>query len=372
MNIAFKKIINSKYYKNRKVLFYMSFLAVISFVTLISIPKSQNTKFLKYSDQMIKASETMSGTIDIIRDFHVGSGKEIDIILDPNKTGLIGPELSELVTTVGDLEAKRTTTIPDMAALLVHLLAESGVSNGDKVAIGGSASFPACLIASVIAVEALEAVPVAIISLGSSSFGASGIDFNILDIYHLLLSEGMINYVPAGISLGGENDTGEDFSEETKNRLLKQINDTRNNLIFEPDLRKNVEIRMELFTRTAGLEKIAAFINVGGSFANIGTSSKILSLNPGLVNEAELPEEKERGVLFEMLSKKIPVIHLLYIKGLTQEYGIPWDPVPLPESGSVGLIDPSGKRSLLFWVVSGVYLLIFCVSVIRIYKITNK
>jgi hypothetical protein len=38
-------------------------------------------------------------------------------------------------------------------------------------------------------------------------------------------------------------------------------------------------------------------------------------------------------MIHAMLQKEIPVIHLLYIKGLAQRYGIPWDPASLPVSG---------------------------------------
>ncbi|MDH5466438.1 MAG: hypothetical protein OEY25_03365 [Candidatus Aminicenantes bacterium] len=42
---------------------------------------------------------------------------------------------------------------------------------------------------------------------------------------------------------------------------------------------------------------------------------------------------EKRGVIFEMAERGIPVVHLLYIKGLVQRYGLSWDPVPLPDPG---------------------------------------
>jgi hypothetical protein len=32
-----------------------------------------------------------------------------------------------------------------------------------------------------------------------------------------------------------------------------------------------------------------------------------------------------------MMALGVPVIHFLYIKGLVERHGLPWDPVPLPE-----------------------------------------
>jgi hypothetical protein len=78
---------------------------------------------------------------------------------------------------------------------------------------------------------------------------------------------------------------------------------------------------------------INAFINSGGGIANIGTSASVLKLRPGLLKSAVIPEPERQGMIHAMLQKEIPVIHLLYIKGLAQRYGIPWDPASLPVSG---------------------------------------
>jgi len=75
---------------------------------------------------------------------------------DPMKTGLIGLESSPLTTTLGQLEAKRTTTNPAMAALLVRLLHQAGVKKGQVVAAGASGSFPALAVAAYCAARAME------------------------------------------------------------------------------------------------------------------------------------------------------------------------------------------------------------------------
>jgi hypothetical protein len=48
-----------------------------------------------------------------------------------------------------------------------------------------------------------------------------------------------------------------------------------------------------------------------------------------------------------MSESGIPVIHLLYVKGLAQQYGLPWDPIPLPAAGASRNEMP-GKG---FWLV---------------------
>jgi poly-gamma-glutamate system protein len=214
------------------------------------------------------------------------------------------------------------------------LLQQAGVAAGDTIAVGGSASFPALMIATLAAAQAMEVYPVVILSLGASSYGGTHLDFNLLSIYQLLLREGVFTIQPAAISLGGENDIGQDFKTDIKERLLNQIQLSDIPFIYEPDLEKNVTARMKIYQGNSTAGRIAAFINIGGSYINLGTSELVLELKPGLNKNVSLPAKSERGVLFEMVARGVPCIHLLFIKGLATKYGLPWDSVPLPEPGN--------------------------------------
>jgi hypothetical protein len=102
---------------------------------------------------MLAAAERARDAGAVVASAAAGAGVMAPATLDPNRTGLIGPPYSELLTTTGQLEAKRTTTNPDVAGLIAHLLRRAGAEAGDTVAIGASASFPALLIASLTAAE---------------------------------------------------------------------------------------------------------------------------------------------------------------------------------------------------------------------------
>jgi poly-gamma-glutamate system protein len=71
---------------------------------------------------------------------------------------------------------------------------------------------------------------------------------------------------------------------------------------------------------------LKVLINTGGAMANIGTSESILRLKPGLVSSVKIPSEDKQGLIHRVAQHKIPIIHLLFIKGLAIEYGIQWDP----------------------------------------------
>lgn len=288
----------------------------------------------RYQKEMLRAARSMEKAISVITAYCDSSGIEINERLDPNRTGLIGEEFSPITTTLGHPDAKRTTTNPDMAGLIVHLLHKTGVTAGDTIAIGSSASFPALLIASLTAAEAMSVYPVVIISLGSSSYGANRPEFNLLDLYKLLLHKNIITTPPAAISLGGEEDVGGGFTGGIKEKLLLQIRASGLPFILEKNLQKNVAKRSQIYAGKLNGNRIKAFINCGGSYANLGSSSLILNVKPGLNAHIRLPSVQKRGVLFAMAARGIPTIHLLFIRGLAVQYNLPWDPVPLPKPGS--------------------------------------
>jgi len=319
----------------------------------------KNEFFVGFSQAQIRAAEIMNSAILVIREHNFKSNIKIDKLNDPNNTGLIGSEFSKITTTLGHLEAKRTTTNPNFAGLIVHLLNEAGVTAGDTVAIGCSASFPALMIASLAAAKAINIYPAIIISLGASSHGANNPDFNLLHIYQLLIKENVFNIQPAAISLGGEKDIGEDFEIDIKQQLIQQIQESNLQFIYEKDIQKSVTKRMNIYKKNSANQRISAFINCGGGQANMGTSGLVLKIRPGLNKDiVEIPNKNERGVIFEMASLGIPVIHLLYIKGLVLKYGLPWDPIPLPEPGQSKLLPSHSNNNLMFWFISILYFIV--------------
>lgn len=330
---------------------------IVSLLAFITLRLISPNGVLRYSDEMLDAAEIMSKAIETTRSFCDSTGIEIDDAVDPNRTCLIGPEYSELMTTLGHLDAKRTTTDPAMASIIVHMLDQVDVSEGDTIAVGSSGSFPALLIATLAAAQAMDLHAVPLISLGASSYGATNPQFNLLDIYTLLLREGVLTTPPLGVSLGGRNDVGGGFDPQLEEQLVSQIAASGTRFIHEPDLRRNVALRMAEYGATPRRTPVAAFINAGGSHANLGPSPLALDLDPGLNTDVALPPVQQRGVLFEMASRGVPVIHLLFIRGLTLKYGITWDPIPLKEPGEMQLHCHRSDDHLGVWLVGVPFLL---------------
>jgi poly-gamma-glutamate system protein len=287
--------------------------------------------------EIVEASRLMARATAAVKDCRVSRGIAIDPSADPNGTGLIGVEQSAITTSAGRLEAKRTTTDPAFAGLVASLLREAGVRRGDVVAVGASSSFPALIVATLAAAKVMGVEPLVISSLGASQWGANVAEFTWLGMEECLRRAGLIDVVPIARSVGGEGDGGRDMDPSGRSALAGEIRAGRAPFIQEPDLERNVARRMALYREHAGPRPIKAFINVGGSWANLGTDAEVLKLEPGLARDVFIPPPSRRGVIQAMAAAGVPVIHLLNVKGLCERYGLPWDPRPLPlpdETGS--------------------------------------
>jgi poly-gamma-glutamate system protein len=282
----------------------------------------------------LKAAELMSEAEKIIFRCQQEKGlRPEQNIFDPNHTGLIGLEYSPLTTTLGNLEAKRTTTNPNIAALAVHLLGQAGVKGGDVVAVGASCSFPALILASYCAARSMGVTLLVINSVGASQWGANNPEFTWLEIEECLRAAGFTEHRLLAISWGGEDDSGKNFPEGLRIGIEEKATSLGIGILEGQELEKKVRERLQLYFQAAGEKKIRAFINIGGSYVNLGTDSSVLEVKPGLTRIKKIPPASRRGVIQETARREIPVIHLLHIRGLVEHYGLPWDPQPLPEPG---------------------------------------
>ncbi len=332
-------------------------LASLSLLFLV-LAKLFGERPLPERGQMLRASSLMQTAIETIGHCQ----KEMGVVVNPdediNQTGLIGLETSSITTSLGNLAAKRTTANPNFAGLVVRLLYGAGIRSGDPVAIGASSSFPALIVATLCAVEALGGRSLLICSLGASQWGANRPDFSWLEIQECLRLSGTVGTEPIVVSLGGEGDVGKDMSPAGRAYLTRKAEEAGVPFLADPNLETNVRKRLSLYQAAAGRMAIKAFVNIGGGYANMGTDSEILKVSPGLAIFSRIPPPQQRGVIFEMAARGVPVIHLLYVKGLCDRYGLPWDPRPLPQPGQGQIFRAKAVAIFPFSALAGVYLLV--------------
>jgi poly-gamma-glutamate system protein len=231
------------------------------------------------------------------------------------------------------------------------------------VAVGASGSFPGLIIATLAAAKAMRLLPLPIYSVGASQWGANEPEFTWLRIEACLEKAGWLDVEPVAVSLGGENDIAKDWSQEDRSSVESGIATRGHIFLHEPDLERNVATRLKLYEERAGGRPIRAFVNIGGAWANLGEAPQILELEPGLNEIEEIPAKEQRGVVFEMAARRIHVIHLLFIRGLSDRYVLPWDPVPLPTPGQSDIYQLTRRQAPSFLVLSAIYLfLVFIVA----------
>ncbi len=286
------------------------------------------------------AVRLMNRALDAVRACRLAAGVPIDPRTDLNRTGLLGVEASPITTSLGQIEAKRTAANPQFAGAVVRMFREAGVRRGDAVAVSASSSFPGFIVATLCAARAMDVRVLPVLSLGASNWGGNDPRWTSLETIACLKRSGVLDTKLLAASVGGEGDAGRDMTAEGRDFLRRKIAEAGLPLIEEKSLADDVRARLRLFEQRAGPAPIMAFVNVGGSWVNMGVDSEVLKLRPGFNPAADvfIPPPGRRGLIQAMAAKGVPIIHLLYVKGLADRYGLPWDPVPLPAAG------PSASR----------------------------
>lgn len=279
------------------------------------------------------ASVLMARSLESIKHLREARGIPIDPATDPNATGIVGEEFTALTTSVGEADDKRTSANPAFAGAMVRYFRQAGVGRGDVVAVGASGSFPALLLATLCAARALDLEPVVIYSLGSSMYGANIPGFTFVDMLAALRRDHLLPYRFAAVSPGGKDDggTGVVFEEETGNRLLQETRRSGLPEVGGASLAERIQRRLRIYEAAAGARGVTCFVNIGGASANFGNTEASLALPAGLVLRPPAPPASPtRGLVFEFAARGVPVVHLLHVKGLARDNGLPYDPVPLP------------------------------------------
>jgi poly-gamma-glutamate system protein len=261
---------------------------------------------------------------------------------DSLRTGLIGEEWTPLTTTLGDLGAKRTSCNPLWAVQYLRWFDDLGLEKGDRIVLYTSSSFPAFALSALAAAEERGLEVLLSVSLGSSMWGANRVDFPWPKMARVLREGEFVKTRAAFYTPGGAGDGGRDFSEETMNLLKRLADDENVPFVVPKDLNEAVRFKTE---RLLGWRP-KLFVNVGGGQASLGNSATIIPSGLLLPEDARSGAlEASGGVIAEALRAGIPVLHMLGVRKLAEETGIPWDvesfvkikPGPRPIWAAAGL-----------------------------------
>src|SRR5262245_27178941 len=97
-------------------------LTGISIVALLLAEHSVSPLQQSNYTEKLRASKVMLLAMNAIKAEEQAHGFTMDLVNDPNSTGIIGPEYTAITTDRGDLSAKLLTTNPNFAAVVVEML----------------------------------------------------------------------------------------------------------------------------------------------------------------------------------------------------------------------------------------------------------
>jgi len=254
-----------------------------------------------------------------------------DSEVDPAGTGMIGESITQVTSNTGFLTVKRTSTNPNFAAVLVHLLDRAGVKAGETVAVGVTGSFPALNVATFAAVKTLRLRPIVIASTSSSEWGANHVDYLWLDMEQTLRRQHLIDFQTAAATHGGIDDLGIGLTKQGHALLDAAIARSGARKIEPVSLTDAIDKRLALYDELAGDIPIRAYINVGGGSASVGTHVGKKQFKPGLNREPPREPNLMDSVMLRFAKRDVPVIHISRIKLLAERYELPDDPqAPVP------------------------------------------
>jgi poly-gamma-glutamate system protein len=286
-------------------------------------PRDTRIADARLADQ---AESTWRQASQLIREAKRQAGITLDGGRADDLSGLVGAEMTPLVTTLGSLESKQLSASPVWARVLVAQLERAGVGQGSIVAASCSGSFPALNLAVACACRALGARLVAVSSVTSSTWGANQPGFTWPEMEARLVDAGLIATASVGVSTGGEDDRAADLEPDAR-VLAEQIGDRAAAALQAVRLRPSnyaeaVASRIELFDRVAGARPIAVYVNIGGTQASMGRSLTVLRLKSGWLARGAFDDGRDDGVMAIMAKRGVKVLHLLNIRDLAVRWGI--------------------------------------------------
>ena len=315
-------------------------LVVLALISIIaySIAFFSRMEFVSNTyDIKINAAMKMQESMKMLKNIRMEKGVFIDIENDPNETGLVGSQFSLITTDEGDLDAKLTTLDPNFAAAMVELLTRANLTSGDTIALMLTGSMPGANMAMLIACKAIDIYPFIISSIGASQWGANDPEMTWLDMERILFEQGYISSRSIAASIGGRNDRGRLLSPKGRELIRYNIENNKLPLISGTGLEDNVNKRMEYF----GAHNYKAVVNIGGGVASLGTSFNLRLIKPGIVYRKDIEKISRgdgiEGAVVKFSKQNIPLIHILNIQKLTDELGMKYAPIPIPEIGEGSL-----------------------------------
>lgn len=340
-------------------------IALIALAGLLIVEQSKGPQRRPFYLEKMEAATKAQEAMEVIKEAREEIGPPIEIAYDPTQSGMVGLPMSPITSVSGDVTAKQTSANPNFAAVLIDMLKEAGVKEGDVVAVACSGSFPSLNVAAYAAMDTLGVKPIVISSATASQFGANVPNLLWIDMERILREAGLFDIKSVAASIGGYEDMGLGLSEEgfamvqeaiERNDLprldeliAKAIEDGTLERTTDSDMlptgteketqqfEDNIAMRLKLYRDEADGRPIKAYINIGGGTVSVGHSLGKKLFRPGLNLRPPGRIQQLDGVMPRLINEGVPIIHLVQITQLAERYGLPVPPTAAEDVGVGGV-----------------------------------
>ena len=247
------------------------FVAVAAVAGALSVEQFRVTERQPHFEQKVAAARLARTAMETVSAERQRLGHEVDLEVDPTGSGMLGVLISPVTSNAGNLSSKQTSVNPNFAALVVDYLRRLKLERGATVAVGASGSFPALNVAVYAALETLGLEPVIISSASASQFGANLPDLLWIDMERVLAERGVFSHRSVAASRGGIDDRGVGISDVGLAKLDAAIRTNGLEIVDALTLHDSIERRMAIYRAHSGGQRYAAYINIGGGSASVGT-----------------------------------------------------------------------------------------------------
>ena len=346
--------------KKRNLIILLSSSTLVLLMVILTFTTVKK-KDCKYKSEKIEAAELTSLCFSKIKEYKIAHSIPLTEY-DNLNSYLIGDSYTEITTTMGSIESKRTSVNPNMAAVIIDMFKEAGIKKGDQIGAVFSGSFPAINIAAMCAMQVFDAKTCIMTGIGASTYGANNPNFTFYDMAEYLYQEGVLKVRIDYVSMGGATDTKEGFLDDVS-LVESRIKTMNAEFISIRDFTSNVEYREKAFKTK--LPNMKMLINVGGSLVSIGSSDegfyeKTGLIMPNYLNIVKYKNKGKIGLIERCLENGIPVIEMLNMKSISVDYEIPYDPDRIEGVGQ-GNVYTENRYIWAFPVIAGVVFIGLCV-----------
>ncbi len=309
-------------------------VAALALVGWLAVERCRPSRVEPHFGDKMAAARLTQRCFATIKEEKQRRGHAIHPHFDPARSGLIGEAMSPVTSVPGNLASKQTSINPNFAAAVVSMLRSAGVNRGDCVAVGCSGSFPALNTSVYAALETMQLKPIVVSSATGSQFGANAPDFLWIDMEHVLFRRGLVSFRSVAASIGGYEDCGLGMPEEAQRVVLDAIDGNGLETIASTTLTDSIDRRMQIYREAAGGKQIKAYINVGGGAASVGRTVGKKAYRPGLNLTPPAGAAQIDSVITRFAKEGRPIVHLVEVTQLAEQFGLPIAPSSTPEAGA--------------------------------------